>query len=55
MKKKSVPYSLIVYTNMLRVVKNVTWRQRITNEVLCAGSWPHLETGALVQRSLKEE
>ena len=25
------------YTKMLRVVKNVTWQQRITNEVLCAG------------------
>ena len=25
------------YTNMLRVVKNVTWRQRFTNEVFYAG------------------
>ena len=25
------------YTKMLRVVKNVTWRQRIANEVLSAG------------------
>ena len=27
----------LAYTKMLRVVKNVTWRQRITNEVLYAG------------------
>ena len=25
------------YSKVLRVVKNVTWRQRIPNEVLCAG------------------
>ena len=30
-------YTKIAHTKMLRVVKNVTWRQRITNEMLYAG------------------
>ena len=40
-----------VYTKMLRVVKNVTWRQGITNEVLYAGL-PRVST-TMRERHLK--
>ena len=37
------------YTKMLRVVKNVTWQKRITNEVLYAGL-PRISTKIIRER-----